>query len=151
MAYDYNELTVKNCPHRWARVAKHLEENDTAQLNALDTNYKETLQHVYNADFTEIHIPEVPTSLAAADLTGGDANISWDVVADADSYIIYWLVSVGSETAAQIIATPDGSVNGTTPGGTTVATTAGTVRFTITATDVNGTSAGAPVVVQTRT
>ena len=140
--YDYSEITAGNCPHRWAIVAKHLEENDTAQLAALDSNYKSTLEHVYNEDFTEIHVPEAPTNFTAVDGGDNEVDITWDAVTDADSYTLYWIESPSGETAAQIIASPDGSATVTLPGGDSVVVGFGDKRFTMTATDTNGESVG---------
>jgi len=47
--YDYeSDVTEKNMPWRWVRVADHLREVDPDQLDELSDNYKGVLNHVYN-------------------------------------------------------------------------------------------------------
>ena len=159
MAFDYTTLTAQNCPWRWTLVSKHLRERDPAALAGLDSNYQNVMNYIYDNDWVESRVPTAPTSVGLAPagppLT---VEVSWPEVIDADTYTIYWMHPYAGETAAQVIAaatTQGWVIPGVSalmapvnldapPSAPPAPAPTDPVGFTVTASDAQGESPGAP-------
>jgi hypothetical protein len=83
----------------------------------------------------------IPINIAASD-AAGESVVSWDAIASAVSYKIYYLIGYVAETAAQIIAAPTGSKAVAASPDTVSALAAGTYGFTVTSINAAGESLG---------
>lgn len=76
MSFDFTQINEKNCPARWTRVATHIKENDPDQLNQLEENYKDTLDFVYESDFSSSIAAYTNVSVASKSTSEIVFNIS---------------------------------------------------------------------------
>lgn len=137
--YDYeSDVTQKNMPWRWVRVADHLRENDPDQLNELNENYRETLDYVYNLTGG---IEPTPTTQLVDDITVTGYIDPLDLNPAGDPNTVQLSVEVLPPNATNKTVTwssSDEDVATVNASGLVTAVAEGTARITATATDAGG-------------